>query len=91
MAVRNVAAKSPALGKAVVSWTAPVFDGKSAIKTYKIVASAPGKKTITKTVAAKFKTATFTGLANATTYTIQVFAVNAKGTSEVSTVKVPVA
>lgn len=91
MAVRNASAKSPALGKATVSWTAPVFDGKSAIKYYKLVASAPGKKTVTKTVTSKFKTTTFSGLANATTYNIQIFAINAKGSSEAVTIKVPVA
>jgi hypothetical protein len=74
-----------------VTWKSPLFDGKSAIKTYTITAKATGKKTVTKTVKASLKTLTLTGLANATTYQISIIATNGKGKSEPVVVKVPVA
>ena len=91
MPVTGVVAKSTGLGKALVTWKSPLFDGKSAIKTYTITAKASGKKTITKTVKANLKSLTITGLANATTYQISVTATNGKGKSEPVVVKVPVA
>jgi len=91
MPVRSIAAKSPAVGKALVSWEAPLFDGKSTIKSYKVVATAKGKKTITKVVSGSSRSATLTGLTNGVTYQITVSAVNAKGTSPAVTTKVPVA
>jgi hypothetical protein len=91
MPVTSVTGKSPARGQAKISWGVPLFDGKSAIKTYTITAKATGKKTITKTITAKNRSIVFSGLANATTYQISIVATNAKGTSEAVTVKVPVA
>ena len=91
MPVTSVSAKSPAIGKANVTWGVPLFDGKSAIKTYTVVAKATGKKTITKTVKANIRNVTLTGLVNATTYTISIIATNAKGSSDPVVVKVPVA
>jgi hypothetical protein len=91
MPVRSIAAKSPSVGKALVTWEAPYFDGKSTIKSYKIVATAKGKKTITKVVSGSSRSATVTGLSNGVTYQITVSAINAKGTSPALTTKVPVA
>lgn len=91
MPVTSVTAKSQVRGQAKVSWGVPLFDGKSAIKTYTITARAAGKKTITKTVPAKSRSITISGLANATTYQITIVATNSKGTSDPITVKVPVA
>jgi len=91
MPVTAVTAKSTGIGKAIVTWKSPLFDGKSAIKTYTITAKATGKKTVTKTVKASLKTLTLTGLANATTYQISIIATNGKGKSEPVVVKVPVA
>ncbi len=91
MPVTSVSAKSPAIGKANITWGVPLFDGKSAIKTYTVVAKATGKKTITKTVKANIRNVTLTGLVNATNYTISIIATNAKGSSDPVVVKVPVA
>jgi hypothetical protein len=91
MPVRTVVAKSPSIGQASLSWASPIFDGKSAIKNYKLVASAKGKKTITKMVSASTKKVVIAGLSNGTTYTVSITAVNAKGQSDPVTVKVPVA
>jgi len=91
MPVTLATAKSPALGQVKVNWSAPLFDGKSPIKSYTITATAKGKKTITKTLAGNLKTATLTGLANATTYQISIIATNAKGSSDPVVIKVPVA
>jgi hypothetical protein len=91
MPVTNAVAKSLNRGEAKITWANPVFDGKSAIKSYTITAKAAGKKTVTKTVTGSLKTATITGLANATTYTISIIANNAKGSSDSVVVKVPVA
>lgn len=91
MPVSSVTAKSPTRGQVKVTWSSPVFDGKLPIKSYTITATAKGKKTITKTVAANQKTATLTGLSNATTYQISVVATNNRGSSDPSIVKVPTA
>ena len=91
MPVTSVTARSLALGQARVTWGVPLFDGKSAIKSYTITATAKGKKTITKTVKGTIKNVTLTGLSNATTYQITIVATNSKGTSDPVVVKVPVA
>lgn len=69
----NVTA-TPGEGDAVVSWTAPAFDGGSPVTGY-TVTSNPGaiKKTVTGT------TATVPGLANGTEYTFTVVATNDVG------------
>ena len=61
-------------GRALVSWTAPAFDGGSRITGYVITAN-PGGATMPVGVTS----ATFTGLTNGTSYTFTVFAVNAAG------------
>jgi hypothetical protein len=91
MPVTSVSGKSPAIGQANITWGIPLFDGKSAIKTYTITAKASGKKTVTKTVKANVKNVTLTRLVNATNYTISIIATNAKGSSDPVVVKVPVA
>ena len=91
MPVQNVVAKSPNLGLAKITWAPPVFDGKSPIKTYTVTATAKGKRTVTKVIAASSKLLTLTGLSNATTYIISVTATSAKGTSDPVATKVPVA
>lgn len=66
--------------EAVVSWTAPVSSGSSAITGYEVTAS-PGGRTCTTTGAT---TCTVTGLTNGTAYTFTVTATNSNGTSPAS-------
>jgi len=61
---------------ATVNWSAPSFNGGSAITGYTITA-APGGAS--KTAAASATSATFTGLTNGTAYTFAVKATNAAG------------
>ena len=65
-----------------VTWTAPaVVAGSSPITGYKITATAPGAATpaASTTVLASATTATLTGLANGTAYTVSVIATSAAG------------
>lgn len=91
MPVTSAVAKSLSIGQARVTWGVPVFDGRSKITSYTITAKAKGKKTVTRTVKAKTRTVTFTGLSNATRYQISIVANNSKGKSNPITVNVPVA
>jgi hypothetical protein len=91
MPVTSVTAKSLYLGQARVTWGVPLFDGKSPITSYTVIAKSAGKKTITKTVKANLKNVTLSGMSNATNYTISIIANNAKGSSDPVVVKVPVA
>ena len=91
MPVTSVTAKSLYLGQARVTWGVPLFDGKSPITSYTVIAKAAGKKTITKTVKANLKNVTLSGMSNATNYSISIIANNAKGSSDPVVVKVPVA
>ncbi len=67
--------------KALLSWTAPTFDGGFAISSYTATAT-PGGNTCL--VAYPTTTCTITGLTNGTTYTVSVVATNAKGNSAAS-------
>ncbi|MCY9591144.1 S-layer homology domain-containing protein [Paenibacillus chitinolyticus] len=66
-------------GQAVVSFTAPVSDGGTAITGYEVTAS-PGDKVVSGTASP----ITVTGLANGTAYTFTVKALNAAGGSAAS-------
>ena len=71
--------------KAIVTWTAPLSNGGSAITGYKVeyaVSSGTDWKSIT--AAATATTATVTGLINGTSYLFRVSAVNVAGTGEVA-------
>lgn len=63
-------------GRATVSWTAPAFDGGSAITQYQVTAT-PGAEVAD--VAPPNTSLTMTGLSNGTTYTFTVSAVNRAG------------
>jgi hypothetical protein len=100
--VSSVTLKSPTVGSVRASWAKPFFDGGSPVTSYVVTLAAPGKPTVTKTLAAVIgKTGKITkaaptvldvkGLANATTYTVTIKALNVKGASDVFTTKIPVA
>jgi hypothetical protein len=78
-----VAAPSAVRGdrSATVSWVAPVEDGGSPVTGYTVTSSPGG---LTTTVAGDVTTATVGGLANGTSYTFTVAAMNAAGSSPVS-------
>ena len=65
-------------GQAAVSWTAPAFDGGSAITQYTATSSPGG---LTAVVDGDTLNAVVTGLTNGTSYTFTVTAANAVGTS----------
>ncbi|HEX8004658.1 MAG TPA: fibronectin type III domain-containing protein [Mycobacteriales bacterium] len=72
---------TPADGAVNVSWTAPSFNGGSAITGYTVTAS-PGNAT--KSVDGTATTAMVTGLTNGTAYTFTVKATNDRGASAAS-------
>jgi YVTN family beta-propeller protein len=72
---------APGNGTVAVSWTAPSWDGGSAVTGYTVTTS-PGGATCTATAPAT--TCTVSGLANGTAYTFTVTATNAVGTSAAS-------
>jgi Tol biopolymer transport system component len=69
-------------GEAVVNWTAPGDDGGSPITGYRVVAC-PGGASVT--TGAEARSAVVGGLANGTTYTFTVTALNAAGTGSPAT------
>jgi alpha-tubulin suppressor-like RCC1 family protein/endo-1,4-beta-mannosidase len=80
-------AATAGIAKAVVSWTAPVDTGGTAITGYTVTASPGGAHTST---GATVTTGTVTGLTNGTTYTFTVTAKNAIGTGPASSLSNPV-
>ena len=77
--------------KAIVTWTAPLSNGGSAITGYKVeyaVSSGTDWKSIT--AAATATTATVTGLINGTSYLFRVSAVNVAGTGAAALVSDPI-
>jgi hypothetical protein len=100
--VDSVTAGSPAVGVLHASWAKPLYDGGSSVTSYLVTLNAPGRKAITQTLKAvvdkKGKVTkapdtwlNVTKLANGTTYTVNITAVNANGSSDVYTASVPVA
>ena len=76
-------------GSAVVTWTAPPFDGGAAITSYRITARAPdGSVAQTLTAQSSATTATVSGLTDGTDYTLALVATNAVGDSAASTATV---
>ena len=100
--VSSVTVKSPSVGTARVSWAKPFFDGGSPVTSYAVTFAAAGKPTVTKTLKATVSKSgkvikpaptvlDVKGLANATTYTVTIKALNAKGASDPFVVVIPVA
>jgi alpha-tubulin suppressor-like RCC1 family protein len=86
--VTGVTARSTSLGSATVAWSAPSYTGGASITGYKVMITGGGK-TYTKTTTARSHT--FTGLKNATQYTVTVEAITKYGSSSRVTVRVGVA
>lgn len=76
----------PADGSAVVTWTPPMDSGSYPVSTYQAIAS-PGGRTCLATAPAT--TCTITGLANGTTYTGTVRALNGAGWGPSSSASAP--
>ena len=100
--VTSVSARSTAAGQVRTSWNAPEYTGGAPVLQYKIQATATGSKTLTIINAAKLNksgsvitpasaVATFSGLTNATKYTVKIYAITKYGTSDPYIVSVPVA
>jgi cysteine-rich repeat protein len=66
-------------GQAVITWTAPVATGGSAITGYVVTPSPATPGTMAQTVGASVHTATLTGLVDGTSYTFAIVATNAIG------------
>jgi hypothetical protein len=80
----NVSATVGGAGQATVSWSAPAFNGGSAITGYDVTSYVAGVAKGKITVGAVAQT-TFGGLTNGTTYTFRVAAKNVAGTGAQST------
>ena len=100
--VTSVTSRSNAVGQIRSSWNAPAYLGGATILQYKVVATASGAPTVTKINAATVNKSgavtkaaatsmTLTGLANAKTYTVKIYAITKFGTSDPVTIIVPVA
>lgn len=76
---------SPASGSALVSWSPPAIDGRSAIAGYTVTAS-PGGATASTTGATSV---TVSGLTDGTAYTFTVVAANAEGPGPASVASAP--
>jgi Fibronectin type III domain len=101
-AVNSVTVRCPVPGVVHASWNKPIFDGGMPVTKYVVTLSAPGQKTVTKTLLAKLDVKgkvlkapptvlDVSGLANATTYKAQITAVTVNGMSDAYTTTIPVA
>ena len=101
-AVNSVTVKCPVPGQVHASWNKPIFDGGAPVTKYVVTLSAPGKKTVTKTLAAKLNpkgkvlkapatVLDLSGLANATTYKVSIVAFTNNGSSDPYLTTIPVA
>lgn len=89
-----VTAFSPRIGTATVTWRRPSFTGGATVSAYRVVLTARGEPTIQRTIQSRpgtNLTASFTGLAHATTYRVSVIAVTKYGLSDAGVTTVPVA
>jgi uncharacterized repeat protein (TIGR02543 family) len=84
-----VTASNGADTTSLVSWSAPIYDGGSAITGYSVTSS-PSVTAPAACTNVNVTSCTFTGLTNGTSYTFQVVAINAIGTSETSTTSAPI-
>jgi hypothetical protein len=100
--VTSVTSRSSAVGQVRSSWNAPAYLGGAKILQYKVVATASGAPTVTKinkatvnksgvVTKAAATSLTLTGLVNAKTYTVKIYAITKFGTSDPITITVPVA
>ncbi len=77
-------------GRATVSWQAPVIDGGSPITGYVVTPSIGGVAQSPHTFTTTATSQLITGLANGTSYTFTVAAVNGVGTGDAGTASAPV-
>lgn len=81
---------SPGPGRAVVKWTTPVSDGGTPITGYQVTPYVDGQPRPVRSFPAGDNQRGITGLANGTTYTFTVRAVNADGTGPESAPSAPI-
>ncbi len=74
----------PGTGSLALTWSAPATTGRSRLVYYVLQAAPTSGRTVTELVALTPTTATLTGLAAGTTYTVTVAAVNAQGEGQAS-------
>jgi hypothetical protein len=89
LAVPKVTASSPSLGKLQASWSKPTYLGGASSVSYKVVVTATGHSTITKSTTNR--SISLSRLAHATRYTVTIYAVTKYGKSLARFVSVGVA
>jgi hypothetical protein len=89
LAVTKLTASSPWLGKLQASWAEPTYLGGASAVSYKVVVTASGHSTITRSTTTR--TINLAGLAHATRYTVTIYAATTYGKSLAMSVRVGVA
>ena len=86
--VTSASGVSPLAGSAKIAWNAPSYIGGASSVTYTVTLTGGGKTFVKKTSS---RTATFSGLKNATAYSVKIVATTKFGSSDAVVIRVPVA